>query len=234
MYYTTLIPNAYFSNPSLSSDIRHGIDYIASSYKHQNLYYNTPQITERLYDSRPLTGPLQYWVPVNQLHSRIDPRIKLELVTISIRPELETKISSIKEIDRAIENFDNSYKYRNVFKAIIRRMFTCIQDNKKSLASLLSSAGFSNKEIKDAFERIKYYKNIERKTGSKKMAPQLINESANKLTVFTFILKEALRKMLYDWDSHKLGELSEKNIDTYRTVCRAYINKINSITNNIS
>lgn len=123
-------------------------------------------------------------------------------------------------------NFDNSCKYRNVHKSIIRHMSSFVHNNKKVLSDNLQNKGFSNTIIEHAFVKIKSYKNAEHKTGNKKMIPRLIVDATNTVTVFTYILKDALETMLEDLASKNFGKLAEKNVETYKEVCVTYQKRI--------
>lgn len=125
-----------------------------------------------------------------------------------------------------------NYKYRNVFKAVIRRMHTCIRKNKSGLVQILQTANFTFGEIERAFTRIAYYKNAERKSGKKRMSVRMIKEATQERSIYTFILKDALTSMLQDWNEGKLGRLTERNVTTYKKVCGSYLNQIAELLSN--
>lgn len=127
-----------------------------------------------------------------------------------------------------------NYKYRNVFKSIIRRMHTCVKRKKGELTTLLRSAGYSSSEIDRSFSRVAYYKNMERKSGKKQMAVRMIKEATQERSVYTYILKDALKGMLGDWDESKLGRLTERNLDTYQKVCGSYLKQIEGLLTNLA
>eukprot|EP00826_Nyctotherus_ovalis_P066932 TRINITY_DN9951_c0_g1_i12.p1 TRINITY_DN9951_c0_g1~~TRINITY_DN9951_c0_g1_i12.p1 ORF type:complete len:225 (-),score=23.52 TRINITY_DN9951_c0_g1_i12:67-741(-) len=127
-----------------------------------------------------------------------------------------------------------NYKFRNVFKSIIRRMHTCVRRKKGELTALLRSAGYSSSEIDRSFSRVAYYKNMERKSGKKQMAVRMIKEATQERSVYTYILRDALNSMLGDWDESKLGRLTERNLDTYQKVCGTYLKQIEGLLTNIT
>jgi hypothetical protein len=125
--------------------------------------------------------------------------------------------------------FENNYKHRNVYKSIIRRMSSCIQEANSEMKDLLRKAGFSNEDIEHAFVKVIGCKDTERKSGNKKMGPRLINDASSSVTTYTYILREALKSMLRDWEDDKLGKVVKKNIETYKKVCGAYYEKIEKL-----
>lgn len=128
--------------------------------------------------------------------------------------------------------FENNYKYRNVYKSIIRRMSANIQENKKQLTDFLIGMRFTLEDIEEAYSKVQCCKDTERKSGNKKMGPKLINDAVKEITVYTYILKEALDKMMNNWEDDKLGKVSKKNIETYKKVCMAYYEKVKTLLNN--
>lgn len=130
--------------------------------------------------------------------------------------------------DRAIM-FENNYKYRNVYKSIIRRMSTHVHENRKQMTDFLLKAGFTSEDIEHGITKVTCCKDTERKSGSKKMGPRLINEAVKSITVYTYILREALEGMLDDWNDEKLGKVAKKNIETYKKVCKAYYDKVKKL-----
>lgn len=127
-----------------------------------------------------------------------------------------------------------SYKYRNVFKAIIRKMHACVKTRRRELVSVLQDGGYSTVEIERAFSRVAYYKNAERKSGKKRMSVWTIKEATRKCTIYTYILRAALNCMLEDWKARKFGRLTERNVPTYKKVCATYLKDINFLLSNQS
>lgn len=125
-----------------------------------------------------------------------------------------------------------NYKYRNVFKAVIRRMHTCVRKNRSELIKLLQAASFTSSDIERAFTRIAYYKNAERKSGKKRMSVRMIKDATQERSIYTFILKDALTSMLHDWNEGRLGRLTERNVTTYKKVCGSYLDQIEELLGN--
>lgn len=140
---------------------------------------------------------------------------------------------NIKPTSEPKDPFLNAnYKYRNVFKAIIRRMHSCVRKERTGLISTIQDAKYSLPEIERAFNRIAYYKNAERKSGKKRMSVRTIKEATEERSVYTYILKAALKDMLQDWKKGKLGRLTEKNVQTYVEVCTTYSERIERLLSN--
>lgn len=122
-----------------------------------------------------------------------------------------------------------NYRYRNVFKAIIRRMYTYARKKKRILTPILQSAGYSLGDIEHAYIRITYYKNAERKSGKKRMPVRTIKDATQDLSIYTYILKDVLSEMLKDWEARKFGRLAERNVGTYKRVCSTYLEQIEKL-----
>ena len=127
------------------------------------------------------------------------------------------------------KELDNSCQYRNVQKSIIRRMSSYVHDKEEIIISILLNRGFSKIAIDNAFLRINSYKKAEHKTGNKKMTPQLIEKACTNISIYTYILKEALIDMLNDWNSENYGKLAERNIEAYKEICMGYYKRVNSL-----
>lgn len=121
-----------------------------------------------------------------------------------------------------LENYfsDGSYKYRNVFKSIIRKMNTLTSRKTKQITSKLKELGYSSDTIEKTIQHIYECTEIERKNGIKKMAPNLIRSSTKTLSIYTHILKYSIQEMLSDWDAKEIGRLSQKNIELYKHLCK--------------
>lgn len=122
-----------------------------------------------------------------------------------------------------------NYRYRNVFKAVIRRMHTCTRKKKESLTLVLQNAGYNINEIEHAYGRITYYKNAEKKGGKKRMSIRTIKEAAQEVSIYTYLLKDALSDMLEDWNARRLGRLTKKNVAIYQKVCSIYLKHIEEL-----
>eukprot|EP00826_Nyctotherus_ovalis_P040130 TRINITY_DN3916_c0_g1_i1.p1 TRINITY_DN3916_c0_g1~~TRINITY_DN3916_c0_g1_i1.p1 ORF type:complete len:325 (-),score=-0.81 TRINITY_DN3916_c0_g1_i1:163-1137(-) len=172
--------------------------------------------------------------PMATSHSLIRPQAHI-LESLPFQNNLPLKTSKgLPNINKLEAEGDDpflnaSYKYRNVFKAIIRRMHVCVRTRRRELESVLRNAGYSAVEVDRAFSRVAYYKNAERKSGKKRMSVRTIKEATRKRTIYTYILRDALNSMLEDWEVQKFGRLTERNVPTYKKVCATYLEDIDHL-----
>jgi SOS response regulatory protein OraA/RecX len=104
-----------------------------------------------------------------------------------------------------------------------------IQENKEQLRNFLIGKGFTTEDIEGGFEKVLWCKDNERINGNKKMGPRLINEAAKELSVYSYILKEAIDKILNECNYDKIGKVAKKNVETYKKVCKVYNDKLKKL-----
>jgi hypothetical protein len=119
----------------------------------------------------------------------------------------------------------NAYRRRNVYKAIIRRMFSCVQKNKKGIVALLEANGFEIEEIESAFVYVNQLNELDKQKGKSKRPQSTINKMLERRTIYTFILKETLDSMINGWDSGQTGKIMKENVQIYKEVCMKYYNR---------
>jgi len=119
----------------------------------------------------------------------------------------------------------NAYKRRNVYKAIIRRMFSYIQKEKDNVAILLTESGFSKEQIDSAFLYIQHLNDLDKQKGKSKRPQNTINVILEERTIYTYILKETLSLMLKGWETGEKGKIMKDNVNIYKQVCENYYNK---------
>ena len=115
-----------------------------------------------------------------------------------------------------------AYKSRNVYKSIVRHLFSYIRKNRDDILRILKDAGFSTTEIEHGFFKINYYNDLEREQSSKKNSQATIKKMASKRTIYAYILRETLNSMLHNWGQGKLGKVSEGNSEVYKDVCKHF------------
>jgi len=142
--------------------------------------------------------------------------------------QVKRRTKSFKPKGKGI-SFRDNYKHRNVFKSIVRRMNSCIQGDNDKMKNLLVKAGFDIEDIKAAYSKLSYYKDMERKSGKKEMGPQLIRDAVDNVSIYTYVLREALELMLNDLEDQNKVKIARKNIRTYKKVCKAYFDKISEL-----
>ena len=112
-----------------------------------------------------------------------------------------------------------SYQYRNVYKSIIRNMYSYFKNNKEDIIKILKEAGYKNEKVEHAFFKITLYCDNERKKGNKKLSQILIKKMLSERCIYTYIIREALNAMLKNQEEGKLGRVTKKNIAVYTEVC---------------
>lgn len=151
--------------------------------------------------------------------------------------EAATKLSSIKSgnlsgnkdnlesVGDNLKTNGNAYKRRNVYKAIIRRMFSYIQKEKDSVVEMLRKIGFSMEEIDSAFLYIRHLNDLDKQKGKSKRPQNTINVILETKTIYTYILKETLWLMIQGWETGEKGKIMKDNVTIYKQVCEDYYNR---------
>ena len=116
----------------------------------------------------------------------------------------------------------SAYRRRNVYKSIIRHMFSYVRKNRDDITSILQCEGFSMQDIEHAFCKVNLYNDEERKKGSHKISQKIVKNMIAATTIYTYILCETLYAMLLRWEAGKLGKISRKNAVIYREVSKKY------------
>lgn len=119
----------------------------------------------------------------------------------------------------------NAYKRRNVYKAIIRRMFSYIQKEKSTVVEMLRRSGFSMEEIDSAFLYIRHLNDLDKQKGKSKRPQNTINVILETKTIYTYILKDTLWLMIQGWETGEKGKIMKDNVTIYKQVCENYYNR---------
>ncbi len=133
----------------------------------------------------------------------------------------ETKVSSSKPGSEKPTS-GGAYKRRNVYKSIIRHMYSYIRKNRDDVIKVLQQANYSMSEIEHAFFEVSCYNDAEQQKGNKKQSQATIKKMIDQRSIYTYILRETLNAMIKNWDEGKHGKVSSKNLATYRDVCITY------------
>jgi hypothetical protein len=128
--------------------------------------------------------------------------------------ELITEAKSGKGLVKGI-----SYESRNVYKSLIRHIFSYTRKNRETIVDILLQSGYTMSEIEHAFYKINCYNELEREKAFKKKAQATIRKMMGAKTIYTYILRETLNALLINWSKGKLGKISEKNCEVYKEVC---------------
>ncbi|MDR3548893.1 MAG: hypothetical protein P4M11_11635 [Candidatus Pacebacteria bacterium] len=112
----------------------------------------------------------------------------------------------------------NSYRYRNVYKSIVRNMYSYIKNNRTEITKILSEAGYGRAAMEHAFLKINDYNDKEHKRGGNKMAQEILKKIISRKNIYAYILREATNAMLQHGKSGNFGRVAAKNMSTYTTV----------------
>jgi hypothetical protein len=135
----------------------------------------------------------------------------------------DESLSEVKESKTCKALFKgNSYKYRNIYKSIMRNMYICLRKNREELSDILTRRGFTMANIEHAYYKIDSYHDSERKKGKKKVAQSLIQKMLTKDTIYTHVLQETLNAMLACKEKGKLGRVEKTNFELYSKVCTEF------------
>lgn len=124
-----------------------------------------------------------------------------------------------------------AYKYRNVYKSVIRHLYVYTQDNKEKLQALLKEKGFGNVEIKTTFESIKGYKSEEAPKEIEKGAKFRVEGMLRDKSIITYILKATLEYMIEKWKNERYGQLYKVNSKIYIEACTRFLKRTEELLN---
>jgi hypothetical protein len=145
--------------------------------------------------------------------------------TVAINSGNNTKSSQGSQKLILNENKANAYKRRNVYKSIIRHMFSYIQKNKSKVAAMLLTKGFINTEISTAFDYISSLNVLDKQKGKAKRPQNTIKTILETRNIHVYILKETLDAMLSALKTELAGRVMRKNTKIYKEVCEEYYNR---------
>ena len=118
-----------------------------------------------------------------------------------------------------------AYKRRNVYKSIIRHMYSYVRKNRDDIIKVLLAAKYLMSEIEHAFFEVSFYNDTEQEKGNRRQSQSTIKKMIDQRSIYTYILRETLNAMIRNWNEGKHGKVSSKNLGTYRDVCIAYYNE---------
>lgn len=118
-----------------------------------------------------------------------------------------------------------TYKCRNVFKSIIRHMYTYSKKNRDTLIAILLKAGYQATEIEHGFFELSNYSELEQHNVTKKQTERTVKKMVSKKSVFTYMIRECLQDLINKWENGKLGRVAENNLHIYKEVCKVYYNE---------
>jgi hypothetical protein len=142
------------------------------------------------------------------------------------------EISQTKKSPRKSKVNQPAYKYRNVYKSVVRHLYVYTQDNKDKLLNILKVKGFREEEIRAALEVIKGYKSEETPKEIEKGAKFRIERMLRKKTIYIYILRETLEHMIVKWKNERYGQLYKVNSSIYIEACSRFLRRAEELINN--
>lgn len=123
----------------------------------------------------------------------------------------------------------NAYKRRNVYKSVIRHMFSYVQCNKPTTTKMLTAQGFPQEEIDTAFSYISSLNTLDKQKGKTKRPQYMIRKMLDGKNIYVYILRETLTSMLTTFQSDTSGKVMRKNTFIYKEVCEEYLAKCSEL-----
>lgn len=118
-----------------------------------------------------------------------------------------------------------AFRYRNVFKCVLRNMHSHMEKNKEELIKVLLGKGYSMDEILDAFEESRRLKS-KKFPGEIVRKPKIkIDEMLRENSVRCYMLRETLRFMLDSLQKDEFQQVHKANRPIYVEACTEYIAK---------
>lgn len=114
------------------------------------------------------------------------------------------------------------YKSRNVYKSLIRHMFSYLKKNRDAITQQLLNAGYEMKYIEHEYYKIHCYNDLQNKKGGKKNSQETILKILSKKSARTFVLRDTLHSLLESGNQGKFGKASEKNSHIYKEACEKF------------
>eukprot|EP00826_Nyctotherus_ovalis_P019246 TRINITY_DN15904_c0_g1_i2.p1 TRINITY_DN15904_c0_g1~~TRINITY_DN15904_c0_g1_i2.p1 ORF type:complete len:232 (-),score=27.45 TRINITY_DN15904_c0_g1_i2:165-860(-) len=148
------------------------------------------------------------------------------------RKKPRSRVAQAKFLEDKMKNVP-TFRYRNVFKCIIRNMHSYTEKNKEELIKMLLGKGYSMDEILDDLEEIRRFKPKEFPSEIVRRPKIKIDEMLSKRSVKTYVLRETLRFILDKLQKNEFQQVHEPNRPIYIEACISYIVKADQILDQI-
>lgn len=133
----------------------------------------------------------------------------------------EVKPNSVIREEAKEVSKSRAYRPRNVYKSIIRHIYSYTRKHCRKIIKVLSGLGYSREDIEHAFFEIGSY--IESKKNKAKCKFfSALQKMVEHRSIYTYILKETLTTMIDEWKQGNRGKIAEENLDVYRSICVSY------------
>jgi hypothetical protein len=174
------------------------------------------------------TAYMNYLTSVNQLQSKI---ISQASSNKAEKKEPEENLEDLPEFNTSKKLFKGkSYKYRNIYKGILKYMERYIKKNTEDIKSILKGKGYSPEEIEQAFSKIIYYSEKEQARNCLKVSQGLIKKMLSKKNIYCYILRETSYALIQGSKKKALWKVNENNMCLYEEVSTAFYNEAVKLT----
>lgn len=147
------------------------------------------------------------------------------------KPEVLPRANHTKRTTKKHKANQPAYKYRNVYKSVIRHLYVYTQDNKEKIQALLKEKGFGDEEIKTTLEIIKGYKSEDAPKEIEKGAKFRVEGMLRDKSIITYILKATLEYMIEKWKNERYGQLYKVNSTIYIEACTRFLKRTEELLN---
>lgn len=124
-----------------------------------------------------------------------------------------------------------AYRYRNVFKCILRTMHRLAEERGGDLMEKLLEKGLSKSDIAKAFDEIKRFRSKDFPAEICKKSKIKVEGMLEKKSVQTYILKESLQEILNKLQNDESTQILPFNKLVYIEACTEYIERTNKALN---
>ena len=122
-----------------------------------------------------------------------------------------------------------AYESRNVYKSIVRRIYTMIKNERSRLKEALKKLNFTEPEMEVAFEEISRFRTASKPKNIEKNSQVRIEKMLKTKSIFTYILRESLVSMIDAWEDGRYGQLSKLNSGIYLEVCKRFLREVDDL-----
>lgn len=176
------------------------------------------------------TAYVNYLTSINQLQSKI---ISQVCNNVQAKHEPEESLEDLPELNTSKKLFKGkSYKYRNIYKGILKYMERYIKKNMEDIQTILKSKGYTPNAIEEAFSKIIYYSQKEQARNCSKISQGLIKKILSKKNIYTYILRETSFALIQGSKKKALWKVNESNMCLYEEVSTALYNEAVKLTSN--
>jgi len=147
------------------------------------------------------------------------------------RKKTKSKIAQIKWLEYKTLHVP-AFRYRNVFKCILRNMHSYTNENKEKLMDTLLGKGYPRDCIVDTFKEIEQFKPREFPCEIVRRPKIKIDEILRQRSPRLHILREVLQYMLDRLLNNEFLQVHNSNRPIYIEACEDYIKRANAVLDN--